>query len=525
MSESGIDEPMKFKEIGDRPNSRTSSSILNGKVGFLYYIFSLAVGFVSRKVFLDYVGVEMLGLNTTAQNLLGILNLSELGIGAAVAYTLYKPLQQHDERSINEIIALQGWLYRRVGWFIGIGGMVMMALLPFVFSESDLPLGYVYASFAVFLFSSLLTYFFNYKQILLSADQRQYQIIIHYQSILLLKSVVQIVAMILLPHPYVWWLLLHVIFASVASWNLNRIVRTNYRYLVFSWKEGRKYIGHYSAVFTRVKQIFFHHVATFALTQSSLLVIYAFNNLSTVALYANYMLITQALQSLVHSLFTGIHASVGNLVAGGDKEHIQHVFEELFSVRFLLASVCCYCLLELMEPFVEVWIGASYVLPRSTLYLMTAILYINISRHAVEAYIAAHGMYQDVMAPVVETVLNIGLSCWFGYLWGMDGVLAGVLVSLVVVVLGWKPYFLFRYGLKQKYSVYAGMYFRHLACLAVAYVVARFVFSFLSLPLIVNYWTFVVVACVHFVIFAGMLTGLLWLVAPGMKSIVRRMCH
>ena len=138
---------------GSQSESRTYSSILNGKVGFLYYMLSLVVGFVSRKVFLDYLGAEILGLNTTAQNLLGILNLSELGVGTAVAYTLYKPLLQHDERSINEIIALQGWLYRCIGCLIGVGGMVMMALLPFIFAGSGLSLGYIYASFAVFLYS------------------------------------------------------------------------------------------------------------------------------------------------------------------------------------------------------------------------------------------------------------------------------------------------------------------------------------------------------------------------------------
>lgn len=516
---------MKLKDIGNMPQSRTSSSILNGKVGLMYCMLSLIVGFVSRKIFLEYLGMEILGLNTTAQNLLGILNLSELGIGTAVAYTLYKPLQQHDECSINEIVALQGWLYRCVGCFVGVGGIMMMALLPFVFSESDLSLGYVYASFAVFLFSTLLTYFFNYKQVMLSADQRQYQIIIHYQSILLLKSGAQIVAVLLLPHPYVWWLLLHVVFEGIASWNLNRMIGKIYPNLTLSWREGRRYMERYPALLGKVKQILFHHIATFALTKSSSLVIFAFSNLSVVAIYTNYMMITSALQSLVHSLFTGIHAGVGNLVAGGDKERIHRVFEELFSVRFLLASVCSYCFLELVEPFVRVWIGTPYILPRSTLFLMTAILYVVISRQAVETYIAAHGMYQDVVAPIVETLLNVGLSCWFGYLWGMDGVLTGVLVSLVVVVLGWKPYFLFRYGLRQKISIYVWMYLRHLVCLVMTYVIVRWVILLMSLPSVTDYGTFLWVACVHFVIFTVLLTGLLWLVAPGMKSFILRICH
>ncbi|MFR5960348.1 MAG: hypothetical protein ACLUHA_16270 [Bacteroides stercoris] len=51
----------------------------------------------------------MLGLNTTAQNLIGFLNLAELGIGGAIAFTLYKPIFEKDSQIINEIALLYGW--------------------------------------------------------------------------------------------------------------------------------------------------------------------------------------------------------------------------------------------------------------------------------------------------------------------------------------------------------------------------------------------------------------------------------
>lgn len=38
-----------------------------------------------------------MGLTGTLLNLLGFLNLAELGIGMAIGYVLYKPLYQHDE--------------------------------------------------------------------------------------------------------------------------------------------------------------------------------------------------------------------------------------------------------------------------------------------------------------------------------------------------------------------------------------------------------------------------------------------
>ena len=47
----------------------------------------------------------------------------------------------------------------------------------------------------------------------------------------------------------------------------------------------------------------------------------------------------------------------------------------------------------------------------------------------------------------------------------------------------------------------------------------------LPMPFISNYWTFGLVACVYFTIFVLVLTGLLWLVTPGMKSLIHRIRH
>ena len=70
-------------------DSRTSKSIKNSLVALAFYFINLVLQFFSRKVFLDYLVAEILGLNTTATNLLQFLNLAELGIGSAIACTLY----------------------------------------------------------------------------------------------------------------------------------------------------------------------------------------------------------------------------------------------------------------------------------------------------------------------------------------------------------------------------------------------------------------------------------------------------
>ena len=87
-------------------------------MALLLQFVSLLVGFFSRKIFLDYLGTEILGLNSTASSLLGFLNIAELGIGTAISVTLYKPIFQKDRETIKEVVALQGWLYKRVAGFI-----------------------------------------------------------------------------------------------------------------------------------------------------------------------------------------------------------------------------------------------------------------------------------------------------------------------------------------------------------------------------------------------------------------------
>ena len=79
---------------------RVQKSLINAKVNLLFYFLSLFFSFYSRKIFLDCLGVDFIGLTGTLGNILGYLNLAELGIGGAVSIFLYKPLLQKDRRSI-----------------------------------------------------------------------------------------------------------------------------------------------------------------------------------------------------------------------------------------------------------------------------------------------------------------------------------------------------------------------------------------------------------------------------------------
>ena len=211
-----------------------------------------------------------------------------------------------------------------------------------------LPLWYAYASFGVLLVSALLSYFVNYKQIVLSADQKEYKIQYSYKASMLVKLLCQIVAIRFLDHGYVWWLVLEVVFAVVASIALNRVIDRTYPHLKTNLLMGRELARKYPDILTKIKQLFFHKIGGFALTQTSPIIIYAYTTLTVVAFYGNYMLVILGIQTLMIAIFNSMNAGVGNLVAEGDRKRILSVFEELFSVRFLFTCVMCFGVLCLL---------------------------------------------------------------------------------------------------------------------------------------------------------------------------------
>lgn len=506
-------------------DSRTARSLKNSIVALGFYFINLILQFVSRKIFLDHLGIDVLGLNTTATNLLQFLNLAELGVGTAIACTLYKPLFDRDSAAINEIVSLQGWMYRRIAWFVIVGSLLLMISFPWIFAKMVLPLWYAYASFGVLLVSALLSYFVNYKQILLSADQKEYKIQYSYKTSMLVKVLCQIISVKYFNNGYVWWLALEVVFAIVASVVLNRVIQKTYPYLRTDLSRGKVLSVKYPEIILKIKQLFFHKIGGFALSQTSPIIIYAYASLSLVALYGNYMMIILGGSILLGAVFNSMNAGIGNLVAEGNNRRILEVFEELFSVRFLLSCIMCFGVYILTPAFITLWIGTEYVLDDFALILMVAILFINLTRLTVDAYINAYGLFSDIWAPVIEASINVGMSILLGYFFGLHGILTGVFLSLFVVIFCWKPYFLFRKGLKGKLKLYLSMYAKHLIAAFACVIVTLLLMDKIEIDFAAGWGKFILGGAAVMSCFSLLLLFSLLGVTRGMRRFIHRICN
>lgn len=426
-------------------SNRTRNGLRNGAFGLFFFLACLALSFFSNRAFIMRLGSEILGMNTTVLSILEMLNIAELGVGAALASLLYKPLAESDHQTVVELSALQGWIYRRVAVFIVVGAGAAMLFFPLVFAGEEIPLAYAYATCIVVLGGSLSSYLINYREVILEADQRKSDIVLSYRLPQIFCLTLQILAIEFTDHGYVWWLVIQMANYVGATLLLRQRIFRRYPYVGRMRVDDPASLRHkYPEVFRRIRQVFAHRMAFVVLSRVSPLVVYAYTSLSMVAAYTNYMIIYSALTSLTSAVVDGFQGSVGNLVASDDKARCRQTFDEMQAALCLAAAVGSFGFYMFADAFVAQWVGRDMVIGGPAVLLLSIMTYISISRRAVDHFIQAHGYFDDVWAALAETGLNVGLSILLGRLWGISGVLTGVVTSLVIIVLLWKPYYLMR---------------------------------------------------------------------------------
>lgn len=511
--------------------SRVKKTLLNARVNLIFYFLQLLLSFFSRKIFLDCLGDDFIGLTGTLQNLLGFLNLAELGIGSAIGYLLYKPLYNQDEEKITEIISVMGYLYRWIGLIILGGGLILSAFLPLIFPldrangpEPATPFaphinyGIIFFAYYAFLGSSLIGYFINYRQNLLGADQRNYVVTAYFQTANLVKVLIQMALAYWTRNLFLWVAIefaFGILYSIILNWKINQ----TYPWLKANIRLGKHLIKKYPEVMKKTRQLFIHRISAFAHLQVLPFLIYAFSSLSIVAYYQNYIILISRVSGFFTNIFSGIGASFGNLIAEGNKVKILSVFWEYQSLRFFMAGFICVPIYLLANSFIKIWLGKEYILPDISLILILIPTFIACIRAPLEDFIYGYGLFWDVWIPIIEiiTLLSISIPC--GYKWGFNGVLLGPCIAVSGIIMIWKPYMLFHWGIKENVGKYWIEFFKNTFCIAVPFILSYYFQNLFDWGKVNNFIDWIFKATPVFFVYTITSYLIFFLCTNGMKSL------
>ena len=86
--------------------TRTQNSFFNYITDQLSTVLVILLNFVTRSVFIRYLGTSFLGIEGLFSNILSMLSLADLGIGYAIVFKLYKPIEENDRPRILVLMKL-----------------------------------------------------------------------------------------------------------------------------------------------------------------------------------------------------------------------------------------------------------------------------------------------------------------------------------------------------------------------------------------------------------------------------------
>lgn len=436
--------------------SRTNNSIKNMKYAIVGQGIGLLISFVSRMIFVRSLSAEYLGLNGLFTNILSILSLAELGVGAAINYSLYKPLA---EKEIYKIKALMG-LYKKAYYSIGIIiAVVGTALVPFLgYLIKDMPdVPHIELIYLLFVINSSISYFFSYKRSLIIADQKRYITTIYRYGFYFLLNIAQIIVLVLTKN-YFFYLILQIINTFLENIFVSKKADQIYPFLndKGSTKLDKK---EKSTIIKNVKAMVYHKVGGVAVAGTDNILTSMFVGIKEVGIYSNYQLIINGLNTVYGLAFQSITASIGNLGASEAKEKSIFIFNCINLLGFWIYGFSSICLMILINPFINLWLGKEYLFPMSLVLIIVVNFYLTGMRKSVLTFKDAFGLFwYDRYKPLLEAGINLVGSIILAQYFGVSGIFIGTIISTVTTCFWIEPYVLFKYGFEDSCTVYFKKY-------------------------------------------------------------------
>lgn len=433
---------------------------INVAVSILFRALLLVASLLVRRYLIRYIGNEANGLDSLYTSIVGVLSIAELGIGTAIVFCMYKPVVDGDTDKVSALYFLFQRVYLIIGVILAVGGCAIMPALPYLatgYQSIDVNL---YLTFGMMLVSVVLTYAFSAKISLINAYKNNYITTTINSSGLLLQYGLQITVLIC-ARSFVWYLVCRII-ANAAQWGATEIVaRIKYKPVIVNKQtvdpETRK------DVVKNVKAMFMHKIGSVLVNTADSIIISAFIGVEILGKFSNYTVIMSAMIGTIMLFFTPLTSVIGHMYIEESKAQAYKYFKFFYVFNFILGLIFFLGYYAVIDNLVTICFGSDLEMVKSVSLVITINYLIQFMRQATLLFRDATGtFYYDRWKPLIEGVLNIGLSIGFvylfGYLWGENFAVVGVIAATVVTNLTIchvvEPYVLYKHALQTSVKPY-----------------------------------------------------------------------
>lgn len=475
----------------------------------MFQITTIICGFVLPRLILKSYGSEVNGLVNSIVQFLQIIAFLELGVGAVVQSSLYKPLADKNNIEISKIVSSAEKFFRRIAIILLIYLIILIVIYPFI-ANQNFSFMYTATLIAAISISSFAQYYFGIvNRLLLTADQRGY---IQYNSqtlVLILNTVACVILINLDSSIQIVKLTTSLIYLTRPLY-LQYYVNSHY-----SIDKNILYIGEpIKQKWNGVAQ----HVAAIVLDGTANIVLTIFSTLSSVSIYSVYYLVVYGVKRLFISVTSGIQAFLGELWAKRELNTLNKAFGWTEWAIHTGVTFIFGCTGILIVPFITVYTSGvndvNYIRPFFAV-LLTSANAMHCLRLPYNIMILAGGHYKQTQHNyIIAVLLNIVISISIVRIWGLVGVAIGMMVALAYQTI-WMAHYNSKNLIRWPFRKFITQVIVDIASVGIAVLITRSIsledvsyFSWLIMAIKVSAVMSLVVGGMNFIFYRDKLIGL-----------------
>lgn len=399
---------------------------LNTSSSLIFQLTTIICGFIVPRLILQTYGSEVNGLINSITQFLAIIAFLELGVGAVIQSSLYKPLAEKDHVEISKIVVSGQKFFSRLARILLVYVIILMGVYPLV-AKSNFGFLYTATMILVISISSFAQYYFGIvNSLLITANQRGY-FSFNIQTVTLILNTIACFILIKIG-------------ASIHIVKLTTSLIYLFRPILLSLYVKKNYNINWNVKYSGepIKQKWngiAQHVAAVILDGTDNIVLTIFTGLEAVSIYSVYNLVVSGVKKLLLSTTNGIQSLMGEMLAKEEFDKLRKFFG-LVEWSIHTGTIFIFAVTSvLIVPFVEVYTSgvndANYIQPIFALLIVAANAG-HCLRLPYNLMILAGGHYKQTQSNyVVASVLNIVVSIILVNFLGLVGVAIGTLIAML----------------------------------------------------------------------------------------------
>lgn len=432
--------------------SRTEYSARNTIVAIVSKVCAILVGFLTRIVFINTISQSYVGVNGLFLDILKALAFSDMGIDTAISYALYRPIAEGNIEKQKSLMRLFRYICWIVAFFVFILGILAIPFID-VLAKKEQGINQLILIYMLYLTNSVLSYFMVYKKILIVAHELLYITIMYETGTVIVQYLLQI---IILFHTrnFILFVSMMSLCTVINNIAISRKADKLYPYLRDKKVQSLSY-AEQKKLYRNIWAMLLHKLGSILVNNTDNLLLSSIVGIISNSLYSNYYLIIGSISQILHQLFRGIIASVGNLGVKNDDNYIKRIFEASFFVQQWVFGMLTICMFEAIDIFVEICFGENYIFSKDITLILCLNFYFTGMRQAVLVFRDSMGLFwYDRYKSLAEAFVNLTTSVILGIYLGTLGIFLGTLISTMTTSLWIEPYVLYKYRLKCSPKLY-----------------------------------------------------------------------